>query len=369
MPPLGNPSLAYIQSLPDPFAWAGDPFNMGGTRSTNFVDWKNHRAEIKAQIENYEIGIKPVVDPSMISASISGSGTSRTLTVVVTNVVSGTNRIITLTYGIALPSASGTFPAIIGMNSASGSVNASLLTSVAKITYSVNQVTVYGTQGTTDPYYRFYAAPSVPALDVFNTGQYSAWAWGCSRLIDGLYKLNGNLGGGVQIDLARLGVTGCSYAGKMALFCGAFDERIALTIAQESGGGGANSWRYNGSVPAAGTVEWLPNTDHNWFRESMFTFGASTNAGFLPEDHHELCAMIAPRALFATGNDGQVWLGTPSTFVCCKAVEKIYATLGLSDRFGYNLIGNHAHCATTATIDTEMGAFINKFLLNLGLCT
>jgi hypothetical protein len=32
---------------------------------------------------------------------------------------------------------------------------------------------------------------------------------------------------------------GCSYADKMALFAGAFDERIALTIAQESGGGGA----------------------------------------------------------------------------------------------------------------------------------
>jgi hypothetical protein len=35
----------------------------------------------------------------------------------------------------------------------------------------------------------------------------------------------------------------------------------------------------------------------------------------------------------------------------------------LSDRFGYNIIGSHAHCSTTASIDSEMGAFINKFLL------
>jgi autotransporter-associated beta strand protein len=369
LPALGDPSLPYIKPLPDPFYWASDPLNMGGTGSTNFSDWSHHRAEIKAQIENYEIGIKPAVDPSMISASVSGSGTSRTLTVIVTNIVSGTNRTLTMTCAIALPGSSGTFPAIIGMNSPNGSVNASILTAVAKITFSHNQVTTYGGQSPTDPYYLLYAAPSVPALDVFNTGQYSAWAWGVSRIIDGLYKLNGNLGSGVQIDLGHLAVTGCSYAGKMALFCGAFDERIALTISQESGGGGANSWRYNGFVEPAGSVEWLPNTDHNWFRESMFTYGNGTNAGFLPEDHHELCAMVAPRALFATGNDGQVWLGTPSTFVCCKAVEKIYDTLGLSDRFGYNLIGNHGHCATTASIDSEMAAFVNKFLLGQNVNT
>ena len=44
-------------------------------------------------------------------------------------------------------------------------------------------------------------------------------------------------------DLSKIVVTGCSYAGKMALFSGEFDERIALTIAQESGGGGINAWR------------------------------------------------------------------------------------------------------------------------------
>ena len=362
LPALGDPSLPFIQPLPDPFYWASDPFNVGGTGSTNFSDWEHHRAEIKAQIQNYEIGVKPAVDPSMITATISGSGTTRTLTVIVTNVVSGTNRTLTLTSAISLPASSGTFPAIIGMNSPNGSVNSSLLTAVAKITFSHDQVTVYGAQSGTDPYYRMYAAPSVPALDVFNTGQYSAWAWGVSRIIDGLYKLNGNLGGGVQLDPGHIAVTGCSYAGKMALFCGAFDERVALTIAQESGGGGLPVWRYSATEPA-GTVEWLPNTDHNWFSEGMFAFGAGTNVSFLPEDHHELCAMVAPRALFATDNPDFVWLSNPAAYVSSKAVERIYSNFGIADRFGYNIVGGHQHCSTTATIDSEMGAFINKFLL------
>jgi hypothetical protein len=49
--------------------------------------------------------------------------------------------------------------------------------------------------------------------------------------------------------------------------------------------------------------------------------------------------------------------------VCSKAVEQIYGNFALPDRFGYNIVGGHAHCSTTSTIDSEMGAFINKFLL------
>ncbi|MEI9960933.1 MAG: hypothetical protein WDM76_07300 [Limisphaerales bacterium] len=222
LPTLGN--LPVIQPLPDPFKWAN-----GSGRSTNFADWSHRRAEIKAQIENYEIGLKPAVDPAMVSASFtSNSPTSGTLNVTITNVVAGTNRTLTLTCAISLPAGAGPFPAIIGMNSPNGSVNSSLLTSrnIARITFSHNQVTTYGNPQNTDPYYQLY-----PNLNINNTGQYSAWAWGVSRIIDGLYRVQGTL----PIDVSHLAVTGCSYAGKMALFSGAFDERIALTIAQESG--------------------------------------------------------------------------------------------------------------------------------------
>ena len=54
----------------------------------------------------------------------------------------------------------------------------------------------------------------------------------------------------LPIDMKHLAVTGCSYAGKMALFAGAFDERVALTIPQESGGGGAPSWRVTRGIEA-----------------------------------------------------------------------------------------------------------------------
>jgi hypothetical protein len=363
-PPL--PTLIncpVILPLPDPFCWANDARNFGGTRSTNFSDWEHHRNEIKAQIENYEIGYKPAVDPTNIYASYSGSATSGTLTVRVTNVVAGVVRTLTLTCAISIPAGAGPFPAIIGMNSPNGSISLGGR-SIATITYLHNQVTTYNNPQNTDPYYALYASPYSPALNIDNTGQYSAWAWGVSRIIDGLYKLNGTLST-AQIDLQRIGVTGCSYAGKMALFAGAFDERIALTIPQESGGGGAPNWRYSYQVETAGSVEGLAQTSHQWFKESMFDF-ANANTARLPEDHHQLMAMVAPRALFATGNpDGAVWLSNPSCYVSCKAVEQVYNTFGISDRFGYNINGGKPHCALTADVTADVGAFLDKFLLGL----
>jgi hypothetical protein len=100
----------------------------------------------------------------------------------------------------------------------------------------------------------------------------------------------------LPIDPEHLAITGCSFAGKMALFAGAFDERIALTIVQESGGGSATAWRVSETLSGVGT---LGATSHAWFIENMFQFSGS-NVLKLPHDHHELMAMVAPRILLIT---------------------------------------------------------------------
>ena len=140
-------------------------------------------------------------------------------------------------------------------------------------------------------------------------GSYSVWSWGVSRLIDGLELVADKL----PIDLSRLAITGCSFAGKMALFAAAFDERIALTIAQEPGGGGTAAWRVSETL---GEVETLGRTNHVWFMEEMFQF--SNAVGKLPFDHHELLAMIAPRALFVLGNTDYEWLADESSSLHAK---------------------------------------------------
>ena len=336
--------LPLIAPLPDPFAWAEKP--LGSNRSTLFRDWEHHRAEIKAQIENYEIGLKPAVDPSQVTASYSNG-------VLTVNVTVNGNTLV-LTSKVVLPSGSGPFPAVIGMNNSNGSLPASFFTSrnIAQITFSHNQVTTYNKPQNTDPYYKLY-----PNLTVDNTGQYSAWAWGVSRLIDGLEKLQGVL----PIDIKHIAVTGCSYAGKMALFAGAFDERIALTIPQESGGGGATSWRYSQTL-ATGSVEGLAQTSRQWFAKQMFQFSGD-NVSYFPEDHHMLMALCAPRALYVTGNTDYLWLSNQSNYVCSRAVQQIYRTLGIADRFGFGIDGGHGHCQFPTGFNTDLDYFLDKFML------
>lgn len=332
--------LPVTQPLPDPFKWAD-----GRGRMSNYSDWRLRRTEIGAQIQNYEIGVKPP-RPDSITASYSDSLLKVNITV--------NGRTLTLTSRIILPPGNGPFPAVIGMNSPSGSIPDSIFKNrnIAEIAFIHNQVTTYGSPSTNDPYYRLY-----PYLNPDNTGQYSAWAWGVSRLIDGLELVQNVL----PIDLKHIAVTGCSYAGKMALFAGAFDERIALTVAQESGGGGATSWRYSQSEPA-GSVEGIGNTDYNWFMNSMHQF-AGDSVSKLPEDHHELMAMCAPRALFVTGNPDYTWLSNPSCYVASEACKQVYEALGIPDRFGFSIVGGHMHCLVPGSQIPGIAAFVDKFLL------
>jgi hypothetical protein len=248
--------------------------SMGSGRISNLSDWEYRRQEIGAQIQNYEIGDRPV-RPGTITASYSGG----VLTVNVTK----NRQLFTLTAEITLPSGNGPFPAIIGV---AGYVPAETRTSptIATIAFHHSQVSTYGSPKSTDPFSRLYHDHNLT-----NTGQYSAWTWGDSRLIDGL-ELDQNV---LPIDLKHLGVIGCSYTGKLALFAGAFDERPALTISQESGGGGYTTLRV--SQLRAGDVETLAAIDYNWFSDAMRQFSASV--GKLPEDHHMLMTMVAPRAL------------------------------------------------------------------------
>src|SRR5688572_7994105 len=353
LPPLPTLSeLPVIDPLPDPFMWSD---NSG--RSTNFSDWERRRNEIKKEIEHYEIGTKPD-RPADITA-VYQTGTTLppgvvlpagvTGRVVVTVTVNG--KSLTLTSNISLPAGPGPFPAVIGMNSLNGSIPADIFTSrnIARITYSHNNVTTYGNPQLTNPYFQLY-----PEANLANTGQYAAWAWGVSRLIDGLELVQASL----PIDLKRLGVTGCSYAGKMALFAGAFDERIALTIAQESGGGGAPAWRVSETL---GEVEKLGATDYRWFRDDMRQFSGS-NVSYLPHDHHELMAMVAPRALLVTGNTDFTWLANPSLYVSARATHEVYKNFGIEDRFGFYVDGGHGHCAIPASQRPSIEVFVEKFL-------
>ena len=337
-PPLPNPSqLPNVSKLPDPFSWSD-----GSGRVKTLADWECRRNEIKAEIENYELGKKPN-PPQSIKATYSGG----TLTVVVND----NGGSLTLTSKLSVPSGSGPFPVIIGMNSGTGSLGGNLFSGFIQVPFNHDQCAQYsmnGQKNTNAPFYRMY-----PNLK--QAGDYIAWSWGVSRLIDGLEKVKDQ----IHADLSHIGVTGCSYAGKMALFAGAFDERIALTIPQESGGGGINAWRVSDTI---GNVEKIDNTNYSWFMQALKNNFGSNRAGKLPYDHHEAIAMIAPRAFFTMGNPDYEWLGDKSGYTSAMAAYEVWKAMGVEDRFGFNIVGGHMHCSAAGSQNNDVSKFIDKFL-------
>lgn len=339
---FAKPALPAMAELPrvvpltDPFSWSD-----GSGRVADFGEWSRRRAEIKAEIEHYEIGAKPD-RPEAIEARYADGE----LTVEVT--VKG--ETLTLTSKVSLPDGDGPFPAVIGIGRGSGSLPGEIFESrdIAVVTFNFGQVMSHTQKRGEEPINKLY--PELVAM-----GAYSAWSWGVSRLIDGLELVKGEL----PIDLARLGVTGCSFAGKMALFAGAFDERIALTIAQEPGGGGAAAWRVSETL---GKVEKLGSTSHAWFIEDMFQFSGS-NVAKLPMDHHELMAMVVPRALLVLGNPDYTWLADESGYVSCRAAHEVWKGFGIGERFGFSIVPGHGHCRLPDRQRPEVEAFVDKFLL------
>jgi len=368
--------LPIIRPLPDPFRFAA------GYRDTSFASWERRRNEIKASIEKYEIGPKPDCSDCTITATYTpaaAGSTAGALAVTVTR----NGKSLTLNSRVWLPQGmgDGPFPVLIPMSLAFppffvppvpnyGSLPASVFASrpVATIDFFHNDVTLYSFSGikdsSTDPFYQLY-----PELcsgkcngNVSTSGQYAAWSWGVSRLIDGIEIAAHQATNPLPIDVKHIAVTGCSYAGKMALFAGAFDERIGLTIAQENGGGGAPAWRVTDDIEAGNASEDIQRTDYNWFAGQMKQF-SGVNRFKMPTDHHELMAMVAPRALLETGNTDFYWLSNRSNYVSARATQRVYDTLGIEDRFGFYIDSGHNHCATLPAEAPAIASFVDKFML------
>lgn len=335
--------LPIIKELPNPLSWSN-----GKGEVKSFKQWEKRRNEIAAEIQHYGIGTKPTVDRKDLQAFMDKD----TLVVIVT--VNGQS--LTLRSEIKYPK-TGNPPYALMIGTSGISLPKPLFENrpIATMVFHEKQVNDYSQWGKhkekgEHDFDRLYP-------DLSANGAYSEWAWGLSRLLDGLQLLGESQ---TKIDMQHIGVTGCSYAGKMALYCGAFDERIALTIAQEPGGGGAAAWRVSHQLEG---VESLEKTDYHWFKESMRTLFSGDSVYRMPYDHHELCTMVCPRALLILGNPDYQWLADPATLASAKAARKVWETFGIEDRMGYSIVGGHPHCMLPEKQYPEVEAFIDKFLL------
>ena len=331
--------LPVIHELPDALEGVND-----------FSDWARRRNDIGQMIQHYGIGTKPAAETCQVKARMEGD------TALVVDITVG-NETLTLRSTIRYPKV-GQPPYALMIGTSHLSLPKQLFDNrpIAIMTFHEKQVNDYGQWGPHQergehPFDRLYP-------DLVANGAYSEWAWGLSRLIDGLQQLDPEV---TKIDTRRIGVSGCSYAGKMALYCGAFDERIALTIAQEPGGGGAAAWRK--SHESKENVEDIDKTDYHWFLESQREHFSGDNVYRLPYDQHELCAMVCPRALLLLGNPDYPWLSDAAMVPSAEAASKVWQRFGIADRMEWSIVGGHGHCQLSESQWPMVQKFIDKFLI------
>lgn len=341
---IGNiPTSVNNAKLPDPF------MGLDGKRISTKDEWKCRREEIGAMLEKLMFGQKPR-NPEKVEGSYSGGK----LTIKVTD--KGKSG----SFSVSISNA-GTKdkpkPALIGfgggMMGGCGSLgNATNGLDIAMITFNPDNVAPESGGGM---FFNIYGG---------NTDKYGtiiAWAWGVSRIIDALEKTPE-----AGIDVHHLAMTGCSRWGKGTLAVGAFDERIALTIPQESGSGGASLWRVGAQVNRQKGKQFVQGlnsagSEGKWMISSFKSYDGRENT--LPFDQHMLVSMVAPRALLILDNAGQEWLGEVPSNYCGQASLETYKALGVTENYTYSQEGGHAHCSLPNGQFDEVKDFMNKFLL------
>lgn len=335
-----NLNLPIDPKLPDPFTFFGTD-----VRAETKEQWTCRRDEISQLFQRFELGTLPG-PPEVLNATLSSTGTTLTIT------AGHAGNFITFTVTISLPkTGTAPFPAIIGIGGSSIPQPAG----VASITLNNNDIALQNdaTSRGVGKFYQLYGTNATASSMI-------AWAWATSRIIDVLEGMPQS-----KIDLSRLGVTGCSRNGKGALVAGAFEPRIALTIVQESGSGGAGCWRISDAMLAGGIVTQTASEivqENVWFSTEFDAFASTGNVTALPFDHHMLAGLVAPRGLLIIDNTGIDWLGPESVFGCMKTGNKIFQALGVADHMGVTQVSHgSSHCSMPASEQPNLNAFVNKF--------
>lgn len=342
--PIVIPSFSQLKAnakLTDPFKF------YNGDEVTTKAQFKARQKEISALAQAFIYGTKPEAPDS-----VKGSFSNNKITVTVND----NGKSISFSCSIQYPSTGkAPYPAVIGIGMNTLNTTALKNLGCALITFPCDELGAQSGAGSrgTGKFYDLYGRNH-------SAGSLMAWAWGVDRLIDALESTPA-----ANIDAKHLGVTGGSRYGKGALACGAFNERIQLTIPQESGSGGAASWRVSDWQKSRGqNVQTAAQivTENPWQGNMFSQFGNAVTK--LPLDQHLVAGLCAPRGLLIIENTQMEWLGNISCFATGKTTHMIYEALGIPNNMGYSSVGHGDHCVLPSSQYAEVEAFVKKFLFD-----
>ncbi len=310
----GLDKLPVIRGLPDPLVMND------GRKVTTRSAWFQRRREITDMLLYYEYGHLAPAPPAITSTvqstkQLEGTGaTEKTVLLSLDPDSRLTFRMI-----MTIPPGKGPFPAIVKGDLCWGRVSPKVIDEAVKRGYIIAEFDrtelAPDSNDRTKGVYTLY-----PDYDWTVLG---AWAWGYQRAVDFLSSLN-------YVIKSRVAITGHSRGGKAALLAGALDVRIALTVPNGSGCGGAGSYRVLGEK--CEDLAAITNRFPYWFQPRLKEFVGHVDQ--MPFDQHFLRALVAPRPQLSTEALGDLWANPSGTQASYLAARKVYEFLGAGGRIG-----------------------------------
>ncbi|KAK4187917.1 hypothetical protein QBC35DRAFT_217567 [Podospora australis] len=342
-PPIPSPFPTWQQlpaqsSLPDPFlplkytttdnasgssTFARDVMTgkAPGRISSREAWYQCRQPEILQMLQEYQFGYYP--DPSLEKVDATRSGNTLSITV-----TGPSNKKGSFKATITLPSGASTSkkaPVVINIGGMSNQPYLSAGIAIAQFDYtSVSP----DSNSKTGAFWNIYNGRDIGVL--------TAWAWGFHRTLD---AINITV---PEIDVTRVGVTGCSRLGKAALAAGLFDKRITVTMPMSSGVQGLGPYRY---YTLSGQGENLENSKSGagWWSNSGLGKFVNHHEN-LPFDAHTIAAAIAPRAIIMDQGTGDQFVNSKGTATAIfPAAKLVYEWLGHGDKIGIN-VRSGGHC-------------------------
>ena len=140
-----------------------------------------------------------------------------------------------------------------------------------------------------------------------NTTALGAWAWALSRGLDLAERIP-------EIDATKSVATGCSRLAKTALLAAARDERFAVCVPNQTGGGGVPLAKRDYGENVSTEMAMF----HHWYCKAYNKYVDNEQA--MKFDQHLLVAAVAPRRILVQGfNSG--WFDTKGEFLSCRAAS------------------------------------------------
>lgn len=332
---LSASSYPTVSTLPDPFRYL-----QNSTRVRSTAEWYACRQpDILRLLQEYQYGYYPDHSKETITATRK----SNTLTIS----VSASNKTAKFQAALNLPSnasSSAPAPVIIAIGPIDNNVYLRAGIAVAAFDYTAIAPDSNSKIGA---FWTLYSGRDIGTL--------VAWAWATHRILDALTLV------APEIDLTRVGVTGCSRLGKAALAAGVFDNRITLTMPMSSGIQGLGPYRYHG---LSGQDETLENSKEGapwWSTSRLAEFEGQANR--TPWDAHTIAAAIAPRWLVIDqGIDDPYTNSKGIATVVFPAARAVYEWLGVGDKIGMALRSG-GHCDLSGY--TNVLPFVQKVFFGI----